>query len=81
MAYLDDAMKKVQAEMLRKMEEEMAKAMGIPPSMMDTPMTGTAQDYADFNGGRIDEVYERLEYVRQFMGSRQNPFKEAYPEL
>lgn len=30
----------------------------------------TARDYADFNGGRVEDVYERLEYVRQFIQDR-----------
>lgn len=40
-----------------------------------------AQDYADFNGGKVEDIYERLEYVRQFAGQRENPMQEAYPEL
>jgi len=29
-----------------------------------------AQDYADFNGGKVEDIYERLEYVRQFTYDR-----------
>ena len=40
-----------------------------------------AQDYSDFNGGKVEDIYERLEYVRQFAGQRENPMQQAYPEL
>lgn len=76
----ENLLKKLDERIKKSMDEEFEKLFGSAGDFA-TKYT-TAQDYADFNGGRVDDIYERLEYVRQFTHDRgDNPMQQAYPEL
>ena len=69
MGWLEEMMKQVQKEQHDSIKKELLRKVE------------QAQDYSDFNGGKVEDIYERLEYVRQFAGQRENPMQQAYPEL
>jgi hypothetical protein len=75
----ENLLKKLDERIKKSMDEEFEKLFGSAGDF--ATKYATAQDYSDFNGGNVEDIYERLEYVRQFAGQRENPMQEAYPEL
>lgn len=69
MGWIEEIMKQVQKEQHDSIQKELLRKIE------------EAQDYSDFNGEPFKDIYERLEYVRQFAGQRENPMQQAYPEL